>query len=314
MYMMRYHSLAQHPFHFKAFTGLKVEEFDRLCAAIGDDWHTQHLEKLKQKNPKRKRKPGAGHPFALPTIKDRLLLTLVWAKLYPSGLLLEYLFGIDESTVGRTIKDVTPLLKGRFLLSALKDLHKGRKPLRTIEELKALIPDLDAILADATEQKILRPKDGRKRRPYHSGKKRNFTVKTQIAVNTKGLLIHASPTVGGRTHDYRLFKKSGLPQIIPKGASFYGDSGYQGIARDYPRFCAHLPKKLLPGIASLTRSAKIANKKQRRVRIVVENTICQLKKYEVLRQDYRHDRRNYNTFFQFVANIVNFRMLQRQNA
>lgn len=311
---MRYNSLAQHPYHFQAFTGLKVGEFDRLCVAIHDDWYIQHLEKLKQKNPKPKRKPGAGHPFALPAIEDRLLLTLIWAKLYPSGLLLEYLFGIDESTVGRTIKDMTPLLKGRFLLSKLKDWHKGKKQLRTIAELKSLIPDLDAILADATEQKILRPKDGRKRRPYHSGKKRAFTVKTQIAVNTKGLIIHASPTVGGRTHDYRLFKKSGLPQVIPKGTPFYGDSGYQGVARDYPFLDARLPKKRTPGIASLTRSQKIANKKQRRVRIVAENTICQLKKYEVLNQAYRHDRRNYNIFFQFVANIVNFRMLERQTA
>lgn len=295
---MRYNSLAQRPHHFRAFTGVTVEEFDGLCAAIREDWRKSHEQELLLKNPKRQRKPGAGHPFALPTFEDQLLLPLVWAKLYSTCLLLEYLFGVDESTVGRTIKRITPLLEGRFALSSFKD----RKKLRTLDDLRAIIPDLDEILADVTEQPILKPHDGRKRRPRHSGKRRDFTVKTQIATNARGLLIHISRTVGGRMHDYKLFKRSGLPEHIPKDAMLYADLGYEGICGDYPALRSILPVKRQIGAASLSRSGKIFNKKQRRVRIKVENAIAQL------------NLRNYNTVFQFVANVVNFRMLQRQYA
>jgi len=118
----------------------------------------------------------------------------------------------------------------------------GRKKITTVEELKKLFPDLDDILADATEQVIPRPEKKRKQRPYHSGKKRKFTVKTQIATARNGYILHVSPTVGGRTHDYTLFKKSGLPaqqqaglpQLVPKDASLYVDGGYQGVQKDYP--------------------------------------------------------------------------------
>lgn len=314
---MRYNSLAQHPHHFRAFTGVTVEEFDGLCAAIRDDWQEEHRTELLRKNPehKRKRKMGAGHPFALPEIENQLLLALVWAKLYSSHLLLEYLFGVDESTVGRTIKRIAPLLKGRFLLaSSFQDQFRGRRKIRTLDELREVIPDLDEILADVTEQPILKPHDGRKRRPRHSGKRRDFTVKTQIAVNKRGLLAHVSETFGGRMHDYKIFKRSGLPEHVPRDAKLYADLGYEGIPKDYPHLRAVLPKKRKIGEVSLCRKDKIFNKKQRRVRIKVENTIAQLKKYQVLSQRYRHNLRNYNTVFQFVANVVNFRMLQRQYA
>lgn len=311
---MRYNSLAQHPHHFRAFTGVTVEEFDGLCAAIREDWRKNHEQELLRKNPKRKRRIGAGHPFALPAIEEQLLLTLVWAKLYSGYLLLEYLFHVDESTVCRTIKRITPLLRGRFTLASLKKQFQGRKKLRTLDDLREIIPDLDKILADITEQPILKPGDGRKRRPRHSGKKRDFTVKTQIAVNGKGLLVHVSDTVGGRMHDYKLFKRSGLPQVIPKETRFFADLGYEGVRKDYPHLCAFLPVKRKIGEASLCRTDKIFNKKQRRTRIPVENTIAQLKKYQVLSQRYRHNLRNYNTVFHFVANVVNFRMLQRQYA
>lgn len=311
---MRYISLAQHPHHFRAFTGVTVEEFEGLCAAIREDWQEEHRAELLRKNPQRKRKPGAGHPFAIPALEDQLLLALVWAKLYSSYLLLEYLFHIDESTVMRTIRRITPLLKGRFALASVQERFKGRTKLRTLDDVREIIPDLDKILADATEQPVQKSGDGRKRRLNHSGKRRDFTVKTQIATNGQGLLVHVSHTVGGRMHDYKLFKHSGLPQLVPKTAAFYGDLGYEGIRKDYPPIHAVLPMKRRIGAVSLSRADKIFNKKQRRIRISVENTIAQLKKYQVLSQRYRHSQRNYNTAFQFVANVVNFRMLQRQAA
>lgn len=310
---MNYTSLRVRPKCFLAFTGLKVEEFDRLVALIRPDWVIQRQERLERLNPNRQRKEGGGRKCSLSTLEDQLLLVLVWSRLYLIYLTIEYLFGVDESTVSRTIQRIQPLLQDRFILPE----RLPKKKIRTIEELKGFLPpdiDLDDILADATEQVIPRPEKKRKRRPYHSGKKRKFTLKTQLATTRKGFIIHVSPTVGGRAHDYNLFKKSGLPQVVPKDVTAYVDNGYQGIKKDYPDLAVSIPFKRHRGKKELVLSEKIFNKKQRRVRIKVENTIAKLKKYNVLSGVYRHSLQNYNQTFRFVANIVNFRMIQRLQA
>ncbi|MBU4299036.1 hypothetical protein KJ636_03275, partial [Patescibacteria group bacterium] len=55
------------------------------------------------------------------------------------------------------------------------------------------------------------------------------------------------------------------------------------------------------------------NKKQRKIRVVIEHTLSQLKKFQILHQIYRNSLQNYEIAFGFVANIVNFRMLCRLN-
>lgn len=310
---MRYNSLRLRPKCFLAFTGLTVEEFDRLVALIHSDWITQRHERLEKQNPHRKRNEGGGRKYSMETLEDQLLLVLVWSRLYLIYLTIEYLFGVDESTVSRTIQRIQPLLQDRFMLPE----RLPQKKIRTIEELKKFLPpdiDLNDILADATEQVMPRPEKKRKRKPYHSGKKRKFTLKTQIAVTKKGFIIHVSPTIGGRTHDYKLFKKTQLPQLVPEDSTLYVDNGYQGIKKDYPDLAVSIPFKRHRNHTILTRSEKIFNKKQRKVRIKVENSIAKLKKYSVLSGVYRHSLQNYNRTFRFVANIVNFRMIQRLQA
>lgn len=311
--MMRYHSLCKRQRQFQSFTGLTIEEFDRLVALIRTDWVIQRRERLKQHNPERKRKEGAGRKCVLETIEDQLLLTLVWSRLYLIYLVMEYLFGVDESTVSRTIRHIQPLLQDKFILPE----RLPQKKIRTLEELKEFLPpdiDLDDILADGAEQAIPRPEKKRKRNAHHSGKKKRFTIKTQIATTRKGYVIHVSKPVPGRMHDYNLFKQSILPAIIPKESRLYGDSGYQGIRKDFPDLLSAIPFKRTRCHTELTRSEKIHNTKQRRIRVRVEHTLSRLKKYRALADTYRHSLHNYESTFRFIANVVNFRMIQRMQA
>jgi hypothetical protein len=303
---MRYKNLQLHKKHFLSFTGLTVVEFNKLLNKIRADWLNQRIERLNKNNPNRQRKIGGGRKQKLENLEDQLLLALVWARLYPTYLLLEYLFNIDESTVCRTIINMTLLLQNKFILP-----ERNRRKISTIEELKDIIPDLDVILGDATEQKIPRPLKNRKRQKHHSGKKKAFTVKTQIATNKQGLIIHVSKSIPGRKHDYKLFKESQLPQKIPKGIKLYLDSGYQGVNKDFPGLDAIIPFKRTRNHKKLTRSEKIHNTKQRKIRVAVEHAIARLKKYQALAQIYRHSLQNYGQTFRFIANIANFRMLQR---
>lgn len=310
--MMNYTSFKLRPKHFLAFTGLKVEEFDRLVADIHNEWIIQRLKRLTENNPHRKRKVGGGRKPILDTLEDQLLLTLLWSKTYPSYLMLEYLFGVDESTACRVIQNTLLLAQDRFIF---QDPRKsGRKKITTLEELRKLIPDIDDILVDATEQPIPRPGKKLKRTKYHSGKKKRFTIKTQIAVNKHGFIVHLSRASPGRQHDYKIFKLSALPKIIPKNSRLYGDSGYQGIQKDFPELHSVIPFKRTKNHQKLTRSEKIQNTKQRVIRVKVEHTLSRLKKYRVLAEVYRHSLQNYGQTFRFIANIVNFRMLQRLQA
>ncbi len=308
--MMKYNTLRHRPRQFQSFTGLTVEEFDRLIALIHDDWIKKRYEWLNQRNPERRRKIGAGRKYALTSLEDQLLLTMVWSRLYLVYFVLEHLFNIDESTVSRTIVRTLPLLQDRFLLPE----RLPKKKIRTLEELKEFLPpdiDLDDILVDGTEQPIPRPQKKRKRNAHHSGKKKRFTIKTQIATSRKGLILHVSPSVPGRMHDYKLFKQSILPKMIPKGSRLYGDSGYQGIRKDFPALQSVIPYKRTKKHQELSHAEKIHNTKQRRIRVKVEHALSRLKKYTVLATPYRHSLRNYSHTFRFVANVVNFRMIQR---
>ena len=155
---------------------MTVAGFDNFVKDNRQDWREERVQRLLKSNPNRKRKIGGGRKFALIAFEDQLLLTLILAKHYCSCLLLEYLFNIDTSTVCRTSQIIMALIKkgGKYIV----DLGpRPNKKTTTIEELKNLIPDLDEILADCTEQKIPRPGKKAKRNKYHSGKKRHFLLK-----------------------------------------------------------------------------------------------------------------------------------------
>lgn len=309
---MRYNNLKQSQKHFLSFTGLTVTEFDKFVKDNQQDWQEQRIQRLLKNNPNRKRKIGGGRKFALENLEDQLLLTLILAKSYCSCLLLEYLFSIDASTVCRTSQAIMALIKkdGKYII----DLgERPSKKITTIEELRKAIPDIDEILADCTEQKIPRPKKKAKRNKHHSGKKKAFTIKTQIATTKQGLIVNIGKSIPGRQHDYKIFKASNLPKMIPKNTKLYLDSGYQGVQKDFPGLSSSIPCKRTRNGQPLTRSQKIRNTKQRKIRITVEHTFSQLKKFQILQQTFRNSLRNYETVFGFVANIVNFRMLCRLN-
>lgn len=304
---MRFQSLAKRPKHFYGFTGYTVAEFTELAALAQDDWRALRNARLK---PDRIRKVGGGAKLKLAALEDRMLLFCVYVKLYPTYLMLEYLFGIDESTVCRTIKEMSPLLSKKIIV------QRPGKKISTIEELKELFPDLDEILVDATEQKIPRPQKKRARTKYHSGKKKAFTLKTQIITDKQGLIFHVSDPSPGRAHDYKYFKTTGVPKWLERNPRItaYGDAGYQGVNKDYPDASFRIPTKRTRDKKELTRSEKIMNTKQRRKRVAIEHALSRLKKFKILSDTYRNAKEHYSAIFKSVAFLSNFRMLCRQAA
>jgi len=303
--MIRYNSLSKRPRHFQNFTGLTINEFNKLVKSIKNDWLEQKQSKYKQTN--RIRKIGGGRKLILSDFNDRLLVFLIYAKLYSSYLMLEYLFNVDESTICRIIQEFMPILSSKIII------NRSGKKITTLDELKEAIPDLDEILIDATEQKVNRPKKKKIRNKYHSGKQKAHTIKTQIITDKNGLILSASDSIPGRTHDYKYFKESNIVKWLEQNPdiAILADSGYQGVNKDYPNIKFKIPVKRTRTKKELSRSEKIYNTKQRKKRIKVEHTFSYMKKYQILAGKYRNLKDNYSAMFQSIAFLTNLRMLER---
>jgi len=224
--MLNYSVLSKSPSHFKNFSGLTVPEFDTLNSQITASYQAFEQKRLARTD--RKRAVGAGHPFSL-TLTDRLLMLLVYYHLYLSSNLMAYLFNLTQSNILKDIRKLEPLVCE--VLPLPRKMQAKVKRLQSIDEIEAMFPGFRAFL-DSTEQEIPRPKNRRRRKTHYSGKKKRHTVKTQLAVNADGLIIHKSRHVRGSMQDYPLFMHThpSLPGQIRLG----GDLGYQGVRKACP--------------------------------------------------------------------------------
>jgi len=86
------------------------------------------------------------------------------------------------------------------------------------------------------------------------------------------------------------------------------DKGYTGIANDYPETKVYLPHKARRN-HPLTEEQKAYNRLLARYRIVVEHTIAQMNRFQVLRQVFRHRRQGHTQLVRIVAGLVNRQIL-----
>jgi len=283
---------------FHTFTGLTPSEFDKIYKQLEKQYPRYEQKRLTRK--KRKRAVGAGRPFKL-KLKERMLMLLMYYRLYITYSLLEYLFDLDQSNICRDIKMVETVLKNCIPIP--EKMTKRIRRIGTIEELLEMYPEMKAFI-DATEQEIPRPKNKRRRKNYYSGKKKKHTVKTQITVNKKGLILHKTKHRKGKKHDYQIFKEKGPPPIPPK-VKIGVDLGYLGIKKDYPELNVNIPMKKPKG-KELTPKEKRQNKKFRKERVIAEHAISRMKKFRIMNDEFRNRLKRYDCMTSIVCGLVNF--------
>jgi len=307
--MLNYGVLSKKPAIFKNFTGIEVAEFDALTSKIQEKYDAYEQKRLARED--RKRGIGAGHPFKL-SLTDRLLMLLLYYRLYPSSTLLGYLIDLGQTNVLKDIRNLEPLVCD--VLPLPKKQTEKVKRLQTVEEIEGMFPGFKAFL-DATEQEIPRPKNKHKRKTHYSGKKKRHAVKTQLTVNQDGFIVHKTPHAVGSTHDYTLYKRShpDLPDNVRLGL----DLGYKGIKKDYPKLNCVLPfKRKNPGRGKrgmkgpeLSPEQKAFNKEFAKERVVVEHTNSRVKKFHVWADEFRNRLKHYDIMTNVVCGLVNFRIL-----
>jgi hypothetical protein len=296
------------PSHFRNFSGLEVQEFDALNLKIKEKYDAYEQKRLFRVN--RKRAVSAGHPFNR-SLTDRLLMLLLYYHMYTSSTLLGYLFGVSQTSVLKTIRKLEPLVSE--VLPLPKKEHDKVRKIETVDEIEAMFPGSKAFL-DATEQEIPRPKAKHKRKTHYSGKRKKHTVKTQLTVNKKGLIVHKTAHVKGSMHDYTLYKHS--HPHLPDNVCLDLDLGYLGIRDDFPKLNCMLPiKKKNPGrgkrgvkAQELSVEQRAFNKTLAKARVVVEHTNSQVKKFHIFGDEFRNRLRRYDIMTDIVCGLVNFRI------
>ncbi len=156
----------------------------------------------------RRRAAGAGHPHRHDD-RHRLLLALVWLRIYPTYELLGFFFGLHKRNAQLNVRDALAAL------DTIDDFPfdrpgRDRKKLRSAAEVMAAFPQVRVII-DGKEQRVNRPTGYEAQKPYYSGKKKAHTVKTQVVVDPCGRIEAVSDSVpGGANHDLPLLCGSGV--------------------------------------------------------------------------------------------------------
>ena len=304
--ILRRERLQAHPTAFRALTGLTVAAFDALVEEVLPSFHSERRRRLDR--PGRLRDIGGGDHFDLGPA-DQFLLTIVWSRQYPTQEVLGYLFGVSDPTALRAIARCLPVLEqaGRDTMR-MPDPGRGRR--KKLPQLLAETPGL-AVVIDTFERRIQRPR--RHQRAYYSGKKKQHTLKSQVAVDEEtGRVADVAGSRPGRWADLKVLRRSGLRRRLPGGVGSLGDLASVGIADWHPEGLGATPRRQPRGQARPEEDRRF-NRSFSRRRIVVGHTIGRRRRYQALSQADRHHRRGHTERVRAVAGLVN-RMLDRRDA
>jgi DDE superfamily endonuclease len=305
--MFAYESLVRYPRAFRSLTGMTAAEFENLLTAFvsaGD--RRRDTRRTTRRGQPRRRAAGAGHPHRHDA-RHRLLMALVWLRVYPTYELLGFFFGLHKRNAQLNVRDTLAVL------DTLDDFPfdrpgRDRKKLGSLTEVMAAFPQVGVII-DSKEQRVHRPRGYEAQKPYYSGKKKAHTVKTQVVVDPCGRIEAVSDSVpGGAHHDLPLLCGSGILEQLADGAGAMVDKGYVGLKNYYPDTPVIIPFKARRG-HPLTAEQETYNREVARCRIVVEHVMAQLNRFTVLRQVFRGQQRGrHGQVIRVVAKLVNRRL------
>ena len=140
--VLRYHDLIQNQPLFQALTGLGLTEFDELVETMLPCYTA--AEKKRLNRPDRQRVVGGGPDFELEA-RDQILLTIVWLRQCPTLEALGGLFGVSDTTAGRYIRRILPLLE-KAGQDTMRRPDPGRKQRRQLADLLQDWPELALII------------------------------------------------------------------------------------------------------------------------------------------------------------------------
>lgn len=301
--MINFNKLSRKPRTFNTFTGITIEEFNKLLISFQSALDIYEYETF-VKDKKRIRKFGGGRKTRLVSNEDKLMFILIYFKLYPLQEVQGMFFDMSQGRANEWIQRLTKILNKTLGYEKQLPIRKGAD----LESLLLLYPELNFLL-DGTERPIQRPKTKEFQQDYYSGKKKRHTIKNNILTSVKtGKILYLSKTVNGKVHDKRLADED--PPRLLKGSTIGADTGYIGLKIRGTKIL--MPKKKPKGI-DLTETEKELNRALSRVRVGVEHSIRGIKISRICKDTFRNWVVNYeDEVMEVGCGLHNFRVSSRQ--
>jgi hypothetical protein len=325
--MSLYRKLTRKPKLFLSVTGMNFHQFQALLpqfVKVYDKLERRRKRKVVLTGKKRQRQAGGGAQFAN-DLPDRLLMLLFYYRLYLTQEFMTLLFKAEEkSVICRSIQQMRPLFEAvlpvaerarqRILALADKEQKRRKKRISSVEEFRQAYPELTFII-DGVEQPKRKPKDPQKRKSDYSKRKKRHTLKQVVMGTPSGIIVDQSPSVGGRTHDFKVFKddmaaRSVCQEFTDYRVTVYGDSGFDGMKDLGLPVEVRLNEKARRN-HPLTREQKKLNRLRSSTRIEIEHTFSRRKKYQIASDIYRNRDEDYDQAMNIVAGLVNLRAYER---
>ena len=120
-----------------------------------------------------------------------------------------------------------------------------------------------------------------------SGKKKQNTIKPTAIGDGQGRLLWLGAIRPGRMHDATALRTEGIEDLLRRHPSVTADvnSGYQGLARDFPGQITAPPKKPKTGATPSQVTEREATRKQQSSRrICIEHAIAEPKQWRTLQR------------------------------
>lgn len=318
--------LRDDPVLVKALTGLGSEVFWELIKRIEEQYDAYERDRLNHDG--RKRAIGGGRKFGQSLI-IRIAQLLLYLRLHDPQQTSAKHFGGGQVNVSRDLRRLLP-----FLCQVLPVPEIWQK----IEEGKILteadILEIEQLvegqaIVDATEQQVHRPQDSDDRKEHYSGKKKAFTLKSQIVTDADHHILAITEAVPGSEHDKKLSDEVKTVERLPEDSVLYADKGYQGIAdqvrlvpainaatgqeEQVPAVIIDIPIKKPKG-KELTQEEKEFNHKLGSIRVRVEHCIGWVKNWKIIATRFRCVHSIYTKVLQVVCGLVNWQTQRWQAA
>ena len=292
-------------------TGISRRRLGKLIEELAPAWLAQQESRLRERRGRdRMRAEGAGPGHDLP-FADRVIVTLVILRFQLPHAALAAFYGVHRSTITRAVGEIRPLLAGRgFAVPGGPGLR-----LTTLADVFAYAAAEGVKLRiDGTEVQVRRPAANRPgRRAFVSGKMKQNTIKATAIGDGQGRLLWLGAFRPGRMHDVTAVRAEGIEDLLqaPPEVSAEVDTGYQGLARDFPAQVSAPPKK--PGKNALpeeTARWEQHRHQQSSQRICIEHAIAEPKQWRPL-QRYLGRREHFQETALAIAGLVSDRAAAR---
>ena len=245
-----------------------------------------------QKDRKRRFVKNDGRPREVLPI-HKLLMTLLYLRHNTSATLVGQMFGFSADSVEKNaLPEVLAVLKELFPASRWEAVKRHRKEKWNPEEV-------DKIIARSFETPIPRPSDNERQRRVYSGKKKRHTLKTQIYTDQKGRILDVSSGHRGPKSDVKIWNETELPEQLKEKPKI-ADKAYIGANK-----LTQIPKKKPKG-GELSEAEKAENRLISQERIYVEHSIRKLKRYRIVRDEFRLAQGIFPTIVSVVVGLIQF--------